>query len=56
LLLLQGEEVQAAGTNDREAAGVVVGRPEPEEGEAEEEPEPAAQEEDEEGGEGGEVR
>lgn len=51
----QGEEVQSAGTNEREATGVVVGRPEPEEGEeaeAEPEPEPEEEEEKEEGEEG----
>jgi hypothetical protein len=44
----QGEEVQSAGTNEREAQGVVVGRPEPEEeeeaGGEEERPEPEEQE------------
>jgi len=59
-----GEEVQSAGTNEREAQGVVVGRPEPEEAEeAEPEPEPEPEEEEEkaegeegEGEEGGEPK
>lgn len=54
-----GEEVQSAGTNEREAQGVTVGRPEPEEEEGEEEAEPEEEEEEEEEkeeGEEGEVR
>ncbi len=45
----QGEEVQSAGTNEREAAGVAVGRPEPEEAEEAAEEEPPAEEEPAEG-------
>lgn len=56
-----GEEVQSAGTNEREVQGVTVGRPEPEEEEGEEEAEAEPEEEEEEEeekeeGEEGEVR
>lgn len=52
----QGEVVQTAGSNEREAAGVVVGREEEEEEEKEEEPEPEEEEGEGEEGEDGEEK